>query len=830
MKKSIRIQLTRFIFSLSISVLFPFALSAQHTIVRGKIIDPLTKEPVPFAAIIFVGTPSGTTSDIDGKFELSTHLPADSIRVSFVGYLTETLPVRRGKVQEMEIALRQNKFDLPEVVIRAGENPALILMRKVQEHKPDNDREGLNSFQYEVYNKLEFDINNITEKFRNKKLFRPFDFIFDYTDTNATNQKPFLPVFLSETVSEVYFKNNPKQKKEVIKASKVSGVENQTVNQYLGDLYSNINIYDNYIYLFGKGFVSPLAGLSQIYYKYMLMDSAFIENKWCYKITFFPRRKQELTFNGDIWVHDTTFAIRKLNMRISPDANINFIEDLAVVQDYCHVADMQWMLQKEVLVVNLAPTETKSKVTTGFIGRKTTYYRNFILNSPLPDSFYKGTEIDFQENSTSKSDEYWDGARGEDLSDNEKRIYAMIDTIKTIPAYKRYANVVRVLATGYTEAGLFEIGPVYKFISANEVEGLRLRFGGQTGNNFSTKLVLGGYAAYGIKDKKYKHGAEARFFTSKQPRQYLGLEYKNDVEQLGKSPNAFADDNVFATVLRRNPSDKLNDVIRQKAYFEHEWIPGLSTRIMLMHSEYNPLGNLDFTYYLNDGRSDSSRTLNNSEFCLHVRFAYKERFVSGKVDRISLGTKYPVLNLLYSRGMRDILNSTFEYDKLMFRVEDNLYLGNFGLFSFSMEIGKIFQPLPYPLLFIHPGNNSFVYDRTAFNLMNYYEFVSDEYMSFKAEHHFGGIFLDRIPALRKLKWREVASISAVTGRLSSKNRELLADPGAFSNLGRKPYVEMSVGVENIFKILRVDNVWRLSYLENQNVTRVALMGTISIAF
>ena len=259
-----------------------------------------------------------------------------------------------------------------------------------------------------------------------------------------------MPVFLTETVSDVYFQRNPKLRKEIIKASKVSGVENQTVTQYLGDLYSNINIYDNYIYLFGKGFVSPISGISQLYYKYMLMDSAYIENKWCYKVTFHPRRKQELTFNGEIWIHDTTFAIRKLNLRIASDANINFIEDLGIVQEYKFVDEKQWMLSREVLVVNLAANETRTKQTTGFIGRKTTYYRNFLLNEPMGEKFFKGSEIEMTHNATEHNLAYWDSTRGESLTESERRIYAMIDTIKSIPAYKRYANAVKILATGYT--------------------------------------------------------------------------------------------------------------------------------------------------------------------------------------------------------------------------------------------------------------------------------------------------------------------------------------------------------------------------------------------
>lgn len=802
----------------------------QVTRVSGKVYDPLTNEPVPFASVVFLGTTIGKNTDIDGKYVLETSLPVDSIRASFVGYLPATVKVKRGQSQVIDIAMRVNKFDLPEVTINAGENPAIILLRKVIEKKPVNDRERLKAYQYEAYNKIECDINNVTEKFQKRKILKPFNFVFDNIDSSNTTQKPFLPVFLTESVSDVYYRKNPTLKKEHIKASKISGVENKTVSRYLGDLYSNINIYDAYIYLFGKGFVSPISSIAQAYYKYMLVDSTTIGNHWCYKVTFHPRRKQELTFTGEMWIHDTTFAIKRVNMRIAGDANINFIEDLAFVQDYTHVNGRQWMLGKEVLVVNLAPTETKTKQTTGFIGRKTTFYRNFILDEPRDEKFYtEGSEVKIDENAYDHTEAFWDSTRGEDLAERERKIYAMIDTIKTIPAYQTWHDLVYLAATGYHPIGLFEIGPIYSFLSGNPIEGVRLRFGGQTSNKFSTRLILSGYTAYGTRDQRFKFGGTARYFLRKDPRELVGFEFKKDIEQLGKSTNAFADDNFFAALFRRTPANLLNNINQVKMYYEREWTPGLMNRVTISNSEFRPLGELDYTYYTNDSKTDSLNIINNSEGIIYFRYARNERYIAGEVDRVSLGSSWPILHVQYSRGLPNFLDGSFKYNKLRVRVEDYLYPGSFGLFNYTFEAGKIWETLPYPLLFIQPGNNTFVYDKLAFNLMNFYEFVCDQYVSFKAEHHFGGLFLDRIPALRKLKWREVATLSAVTGNLSDANKELQANPEAYNSL-RKPYIEAGVGIENIFKILRIDNIWRLSYLDNPDAVRTAIFATLKLSF
>ncbi|MFM9051110.1 MAG: DUF5686 family protein, partial [Bacteroidota bacterium] len=467
--------------------------------------------------------------------------------------------------------------------------------------------------------------------------------------------------------------------------------------------------------------------------------------------------------------------------------------------------------------------------TTGFIGRKTTFYRNFVINQPLDESFYKdGNEVELTEDAYQKSLAYWDSTRGETLAQREKKIYQMIDTIQSVPAYKFWSDLVYTAATGYRDLGLFEIGPIYTFLSGNAIEGIRLRFGGQTSNKFSTRFIMSGYTAYGLKDERFKFGATAKYFLSKEPRNIIGLEFKKDLEQLGKSPNAFADDNFFAAIFRRNPANQLNDIVQGKAFLELEWSPGFTSRFIFSHSEYRPRGELDYSYYTDDTRTTTSDIIDNTDATVYLRYAHKERFVAGEVDRISLGTDWPVFHVLYSRGL-NILNGGFTYNKLRARIDDYVYAGNFGLFNYTLEAGKVFETLPYPLLFIQPGNNTFVYDKYSFNLMNFYEFVCDEYVSFKAEHHFGGLFLDRLPALRKLKWREVATLSAVTGNLTDKNKEILTNPDAFYSL-RKPYVEAGIGIENIFKVLRIDNIWRLSYLENPGITKTAIFATLKVSF
>jgi hypothetical protein len=812
--------------------------SAQETKVSGRVYDPLTNEVIPFAAIVFKGSTVGTNSDINGNYTVSTMDKVDSISATFVGYIPVTLPVQRGKTQTINFALRVNKFDLPEVNIKAGENPADIIMREARRNKEKNDRTSVNAYQYESYNKIEFDINNITENFKNKRVFRPFKFIFDNVDSSGTNKKPFLPVFLSETLSDLYFTKEPKHQKEIVKASKISGIENNTISQYLGDFYQHINVYDNYIYLFGKGFVSPLSDVGPVYYKYYLLDSAYIGEKWCYKLKFKPRRKQELTFNGEVWIHDTTFAVKKISMRIADDANINFIEDVAMVDEYDFVENKQWMLSKEILVMNIAPTERKNKETMGFIARKTNTYKNFILDQPKPESFFAGgEEVVVLDDATKKDESYWQRMRHDSLSRSEQKIYGMVDTLETLPIFNTYLDVITFLATGYYAVGPIDIGQLFSLYSFNELEGSRVKLGGRTNNKFSKAIQLKGYCAYGFRDSTFKYSGGFEYFFDNKNSTSFGASYKKDVEQLGKQLSSFESDNLLVSILSRMSSSRFSSSEQEKIFFETYLLKGLNANVAFFHRNITPLKDTDFSYYTDAAHTHVQNTINSSEVSLSLRYAYRERFVESgrkgavgrKSTRISLGSSYPITEVTYTAGLKDVLGSGLLYHKLRLDVQDYIYWGNFGYSSLEVEGGKIWGTIPYPLLEVHKGNETYTYSSLLYNQMNYFEFVSDVFTSASLIHHFGGLFLDRFPMLRKLKWREVAQAKVLLGSVSQANRDLMVDPTSFKSL-EKPYVEGGVGIENILKFGRVDIIKRFTHIDRKEKVSDMIRVSLFLAF
>ena len=802
---------------------------AQTTRIYGKIIDAKTNQPVPFVNVFFKEKNIGTTSGFDGIFALETRYASDTIETSLVGYIPQKIKIKRNTYQEINIQLVPSMYALGEVVIQYDENPAEVLLKKVIKNKQKNDLKGLNAYQYEVYNKIEFDANNIKDRFKNSRLMRPFKFIFNNMDTSVINGKTYLPTMISEAISDVYYRKSPATSIEIIKGSKISGFQDESISQFLGDMYQKVNIYDNYIMLFEKNFVSPAANFGTLFYKYYLTDSTFIDNQWCFKIMFKPRRPQELTFTGEMWIHDTSFAVKEVDMRIMQDANINFINDIVVKQKYTLTDYGQWMLSKDQLIVDFNLV-LDIKNTIGLYGTKTASYKNFVFNQPKPDKFYNvDSKIITLEEATQHKEDYWKTMRHDTLNKNEKGIYTMVDSVQAQPAYKTYVDIMRLLFTGYKRFGNLELGSYITLYSFNSNEGSRFKLNARSSNEFSKKLKLTGFVAYGTRDLTYKYGAGLLYVFDKSPRRAFTLSYKFDTEQLGQSEMAFKEDNFFASLLRRNPSNKLTLVRDYKSVLEYEWYIGFMNTLQINHREIFPVGNTSFEFNKPEGIVTKNR-ITTSEIELDTRFAKKEKFLTGAFNRTSLGTPYPVIEIKYVKGLANVFNSDYDYHKLQVGIKQWIYVGTFGWSKYIVEAGQIWEKLPYSLLKLHEGNETLSFDEFSFNLMNYYEFVSDRYVSAYFTHHFDGLFLNKIPLMRKLKWREVAYAKGVIGTLSKENRNFSVFPANQLYTLEQPYYEAGVGIENIFKILRVDGIWRLSHLDHPHISKFTMMLTVFFSF
>ncbi len=801
---------------------------AQNYTISGKVFDAESKEPLPFVPVLIKGTTVGATTDFDGNYSITTSKLGDSIVSSYVSYKKLVRAIKRGESQTVNMPMVLEGVNLLEVVVKAGENPAHRIIRNVIANKQYNNKRKLDAYQYETYNKVEFDLNRIPKEMREKKIFKPIKFVFDNVDSLNSGEKPSLPIFITEAISDIYYRSNPTLKKEVIRASKVTGIENTSVTSVMGDMYQNINIYDNHILVFGKDFVSPISDNGLFYYKYYLEDSLFIGSTRCYQIRFKSKRPQELCFSGNMWISDTTWAVKRIEMSIPKEANINFIHAANVIQEFSQI-DSTWMLSKDRLIIDFAV----SKNQVGIYGRKTTSYKDFKINQPKDPKFYEfGDKIVVEDAASKQSDDFWNSNRHDSLSLREKKIYHMIDTIKTLPIYKTWVDVLTLFVSGYKTVNNFEIGPYFNLISYNKIEGLRARFGGRTSSKFSRWYELQGYVAYGFTDEKFKYSVGFKSFITKKPhRQLIGMTYKSDYEILGQSQNGFSQDNLFASLFRTNPLTNLTRVDKTDAWFEREWVDGLTSKVTLTGRTITPLITNTYTYFKNDGSIATKENIRNTEVRLNVRFAYKEKYINGDFSRISLGTKWPVMQVNYSKSLQNAFRGEYDYQKVVLNLSDRVRLISLlGYTDYTAEVGKIFGAVPYPLMELHGGNETYVYDYMSFNMMKYYEFASDQYASIGMFHHFEGLLFNKVPLLKKLKWREVVTCKALWGSVNDINRKTLIFPNTLNALNNEPYVEISAGVENIFKVFRIDALWRSTYLRERAIENFGVKFGFQLAF
>lgn len=822
MEKSNRILKQILAFSF-LFLVFTLTSTAQITKIRGKVMDADTKELLSFVTLSFKGTTVGTITDSKGEFFLETRVVKDSLNVSYVGYDPKNVAIRKGQYQELLIELHPISVSLEGVTIIPGENPAHPILRNIIKNKKKNNPDRLESYSYESYNKIEIDLNNVNDEMKKKKIFKQFQFIFDYVDTNAITGKTYLPIFISEALSDYHYQRSPKIDKEIIKATKISGVKNESVAQFTGKVYQKINIYDNYINVFDQGLISPIADGGLLFYKYYLIDSAFIDHKWCYQISFKPKRKMEPTFTGDFWVNDTTWAIVKAQVRLADYVNLNFVNDMVASAEYQRLNDTVWFPKQLTLFVDFNLTDK----TTGFFGRKTTSYDNVRLREPINDTIQAiQTNVVVQEGALNQNEDYWEKTRPFELTKKEAGIYQMVDSVQNVPMYKTFFDIVNMFVNYYYVIGYIEVGPYYKTYSFNEIEGNRFRVSGRTSNKFSKKIMFSSFVAYGDKDNRFKYGLGALYVIKKRPRQVINIEYKTDIEQLGQSPYALTEDNLMTSVLRRNPNYKLTLVNELSGYYQKEWFTGFSNTLNFSYKTIYPSDSIPFQRKSDGFKPDYIR---NFSLTLNTRFLKDEKFVTGEFDRVSLGSKYPELNFEVTGSLKGVMGSQYTYAKLHFNYYHKFNINPIGYSRLIIDAGKIFGTVPYPLLQLHEGNETYAFDRYAFNMMNYYEFASDQYSSLTYEHHFQGFFLNHLPLMRRLKWREVATGKFLIGSINDANKKVLDFPFGMSDV-TKPYSEVGIGVENIFKVIRIDATWRLTHLDHPNIEKFGIRAGLQIIF
>ncbi|MEI6815430.1 MAG: DUF5686 family protein [Bacteroidota bacterium] len=831
-----------------------FAYAQNKTVIKGIVVDAINNEPLPFANVIFNELMTGTVTDSIGKYQMQTDQHVTKISVTYLGYKPDTLAIQQGKSQTLNFKLYPASTDLKEMVFTAKkvdyknkENPAVELIKRVVEHKSLNIIEGFDYYECEKYAKIIFGVSNLSEKLKNGKFMRKVNFIFKNMDTVKIPGKEMLPIYINEQLSDYYFRKTPEIRKEVVKATKrinyAGFIDNEGLTYYLNYIYQNINIYDENISLFTNLFVSPISSLAPTMYRFYIMDTLLIGKDSCIKLSFFPRNKGDMLFQGYLFItKDSLYAVKKIDMTVNKDINLNWVSGLRIIQSYEKNNTKGWALTEDYINADFGV----GKDNLELYGEKSISYKNNLFNSARPNEFYEGEAYSTKEDANDKPEEFWTHSRHHRLTNTENGIYAMMDSVSKVGVYRRDMALIEWLTSGYPNLGLVEIGSVNTFYSYNPVEGNRVKFGGRTTPDLSNKIFLDGYAAYGFRDMKYKYVASLTYsLTKKNIYQFPVKTFKFEVDKDLKIPGqGLKRDNENDVLLnfKRGANDKWFYVNSYFFEFLNEFKNHFSFNLTLKNTTYAPAGSLYFaTYDAAKNITTSIKDIQNTSASLNLRYAPKERFYQGKVFRFPIVSLLPVFRVEFTAGLKNLTHQGYDYQKIYASISKRFSFAPVGYTDVLLEGGQLFGQLPYPLLILPRANQTYSYQPTSYNLMNFMEFMNDRVAAISIDHYFDGFLLNRVPLLKQLKLREIFMFKAMQGSLSTQNNpayrpELPVFPVAGNGqpitytLTKEPYMEIGFGIGNILKVLRVDFLERLNYLNNLNVSKYGVRFEVKIDF
>lgn len=809
---------------LPLLLLFSLAASAQRTRIYGHVIDAETREPLAFAQALFQGTNIGADADSTGRFYLETGRDVDSLVVTMFGYHTETLAVSDGVTEELDIELFSSTKELAEARIVAVREPAAWrILRKVIANKPDNRPERLSAYEYNVYHRVRFDLNQFTEKAKRNLLLRPFDYIWDYADTTADGVN-YLPILLTESSEEHFYRSDPPARKDIVHGRRtVKFFRAPRISEFVEDMYIDPDIYDNYVVILEHAFPSPINDHYRRNYDHTLHDSIYsIDGFNCHRIDFKPKGRSDVAFAGTMYIHDSTFAVVQVDLTFSIEANINFVRNYWLRYNYQRVEDRQWFLRKSQVLADFTVVEN-SKEMTGFFGRKTSEVRGIVMDQPRGDDFYAGVDpVVMDAKAFERDSTWWEQARATPLTAEEKDVEEMVGRMNSDPKWRRLVDASKVIGEGWLPARKLDIGNVWTFYSYNAVEGHRAKLGLRTTDRLSKRYDLVGHVAYGFRDERWKGGLEARYHflpsdssTTRMSRRWtVGARYRNDLVQQGRTPYMIALDHVLTSFIRIAGDERRMLVEESEGWLERQWFTGFSSRAGVYQSRMTPLG-YDFRRTNVAGDTLALGDVRSAGVKLTLRLAWGARELPADLNdanRRLFFLKYPMVTFEFQSGMKGFLEGDYDHQRYTLRLEHQLRANKWGYLNIIAEGGMLQGQVPYPLLHTPGGNPLLLNDDHAFNLMNYLEFVSDEHVSLMLEHHFEGFFLNKVPLLRRLKLREFIIGKAFYGTLRTENRTgpylLSKGSGALTT----PYYEFGFGIENILKLARVDFIWRTDHL------------------
>ena len=845
---------------LSLLTLLTFTCNIKAQKVSGIVVDAQSGQGLPYVNVFYDGKGVGAMSDINGNFTVPYHKGWTQLSFSSVGFKKKIVTIS-GPMNGLTVKLDMDALVIKGVSVKGKrkkynrkDNPAVELMRKVIEAKKDYDlRKSHDYFSYQKYVKRTLAFNDFTEKALNDEHFKKMPFLKNRVETSPETGKLILPISVDEVFSKRIYKKDGNVDKTIIEAKKNTGINEffttgDILTTLLEDVFSDIDIYKNNIHVLQKEFVSPLSSTQGIaFYRYFIADTLDIEGQRCCEVTFTPNNPQDSGFNGSLYIlTDGSYLVKKAVLNIPKNNDVNFVNDMLVTQNFQKLPTGEHVLIDDNMIVQINMVGYITKVHV----KRNTHYSDFSFN-PIPDKQFKfsGNEKTLAD-ATVKDKEFWESVRPVPLTEKESTMDDFLKEMMNIKGFKPILFVAKAFIENFVETSTnpekpskFDIGPVNTIISKNFVDGYRLRLSGQTTANLNPHIFAKGYVAYGFKDKKVKGMGEVTYSFNRKdylPREYpvnnLTFTYQYDDASPSDKFMPTDKDNVF-TAFKWTKVNHMNYMRKYSLLYEREWGNGLRFTSQFKHEDTEPTAAL--FYQPLDGndapsqdRSLYKRNLKNTEIMLGLHFQPGATYINTKQRRMTTNHDAPIFELQHSMGLKNIFGGEYNHNLTEAEIYKRFQLSTWGRIDTYLKGGIEWNKVPFPLLIMPAANLSYIKERETFALIDNMEFLNDRYVSLMTSWDMNGMIFNRIPILRKLKWREYIGVNMLWGSLSDKNNPFLEKnandsrlfyfPGEFNSEGtfeyqshlmdkNKPYIEWIAGIHNIFKIVHVEYVRRVNY-------------------
>jgi len=837
-------------------------VSAQN--IQGVVTDSLTNEPIPYLSVFYEGKGVGSITDNDGNYKVETRKGWNKLTFSAVGYVTKVVNIIPGVTKNLNVRMRPDDIMLDEVVVKPKRekysrknNPAVELMKKVIAHKKNNKLSENDYYQYNKYQKITMSLNDVTPEMLEKGMYKKMPFLKDQIELCEETNKFILPISVDETASQKIYRKHPKSEKTIIKGMSSTGVNElfatgDMLSTVLKDVFTDVNIYDNDIRLLQYPFISPISSSDAIsFYKFYIMDTTFVDKDKCFHLTFVPNNSQDFGFTGHLYVlADSSYTVKKCTMNLPKKSGVNFVDNMDIIQEFEQLPNGEWVLKTDDMIVEM----TLMKIMQGFQIRRTTRYSDYAFDE-LPQQLFKRKGAEIKEaDAMMRGDDFWNQYRPVPLTQTESSMDMLVKRLEQMPGFKYVIFVLKAFIENFVETGTknnpskVDIGPVNTMISNNYIDGLRLRMSAQTTANLNPHLFFKGYYAYGFKDHRSKYMGEVEYSFNKKeylprefPKNSITFSYQYDVMSPTDKFLKTDKDNVFVS-FKTSTVDQMSYVRNIALKYENETQFGLKTTVEVKHSTDEPTGGL--AYITNDDQKTLVPEIQTMEASLAFRYAPGETFVNTKQRRIPVSFDAPVFTLSHTTGFKGVLGGEYNFNLTEVGLYKRFWFSSWGKIDMFVKGGAQWNKVPFPLLIMPAANLSYILQRETFNLINNMEFLNDRYASLDVSWDLNGKIFNRIPLLKKLKWREAIGFKMLYGHLTDKNNPMKhpgdselflfptrdGRPTSFVMDPKTPYMECSVGIHNIFKILHIDYVRRLNYLDHPDANKWGVRFMVMMTF